>query len=121
MDWDLCPFSTHRQDHDQPSNGDNVKPWEEKAAEHPNPTDSQRVLDSFFDGSWAISESVLPTSGREATSFRSNQQHIFSSFFPQRLFCLFFPLWLLSTDARISININPDGTPFDLLAAGGYS
>lgn len=121
MDGDLCQFSTHRQESDQPSNGDNIRLWEQKAAGHPNPTDNQRVLDSFMGGSWPTSKSVLPMRAREVTSSHSNQQHIFSPLFPQLLFCLFFPLWLLSTDARISSNINPDVTPFDLLAAGGYS
>lgn len=57
----------------------------------------------------------------EATHSHSDQQTIFSALFPHLLFCLLFPLWLLSTDARISSNIIPDVSPLDLLAAGGHS
>lgn len=78
MDWDLWRFSARRQDSDQPSNGGNIRLWEQKAAGHPNATDNQRVLDTFMGGSSPVSDSVLPVT---LFSFKS-AAHLFSSLSP---------------------------------------
>lgn len=76
----------------QSPNGENNRPWEWKATGHSNPSDSQRMLNSFktpsLDGSWpaTLSKLLLPMKGREVTRSHSNQQHVISLLFPQPFF-----------------------------------
>ena len=119
MDWDLCQFSAHRQESDQPFNGEIVLDCESKKQ-----LDTQ--ISPTVKGCWTWMAPDLPL--YQSCQWRAGKTPVLiqisrTSFLlsSPNFFCLSFPLWLLSTDARISSNINADVTPFDLLAPGGYS